>query len=182
MSQNPTYDPEPGYGMYDEKPYDHSGRSTPQRFYNSTPPTDQYSNMASYRQATTGPPGGPPAQSGGDPSNGKSYRYATEAIPEDEDEPDHTPEPDSGRRVQFPNGGEPTKRISNNYEESCWDKYKFHIMALLAVIFALLWVIFMGLYIQKVTSGSTGSVESTTPRTGEVVQVSTISWYYPIIV
>ena len=149
MSHNPTYDPEPGY-------YDRSGHSTPPSYHNhSAPqPTDQYSNMASYRQATSGPP----QQSSGDPSNGKSYRYATEAIPEDEDETDNykpTGGMDSGRQVQFSNGGEPTKRISGDYGGSCWDRYKFYIVAALAVLFAVLWVIFLGLYIQQATSDTT---------------------------
>lgn len=168
MSQNPTYDPEPGYGMYDQ-----SGHSTPPTYYNSSPQpaADQFSNMASYRQATNGPP----AQSGGDPSNGKSYRYATEAIPEDEDEPDQSPPAEYGRQVQFSNGGEPTKRVSQHYEDGCWDRYKVYILAALAVLFAILWVIFLGLFIRELLPNQQQPGDD--PQTGESKEVSVNTFF-----
>ncbi|XP_067932512.1 uncharacterized protein [Watersipora subatra] len=142
MSHNPTYDPEPGYNSYGG---DRSGHSTPPRFHsNSTLPVSEpapYTNMASYRQATTGPAN----YSDNSAGNGKSYRYATaEPIPEDDVE---SPVADS-RQVQFTDLGTESKIPPKTSRSEGSDK-KFLILALVAAVFALLFIIFLGLFIWK---------------------------------
>ncbi|KAF6040233.1 hypothetical protein EB796_001447 [Bugula neritina] len=161
MSHNPTYDPELDYSEDHTAHYyegDRSGRSTP-RQYTNYPLGDQYnsSSMASYRQATTGPPQSDTA------GNGKSYRYATEAtIPEDEDEADHGQVADS-RQVQFSERGPSSSIASKKFgdEESSGSSLKFKILIVVAILLAVLWVIFMALYIREMTTNK--SSESTTP-------------------
>lgn len=135
MSHNPTYDPEPGY---DQSAYDPYAEKAPQH---------NISNMDSYRQATVGPP---PSVLGAR-DNGKSYRYATEAIPEDEEE-------GGDGHVRFTNGGEPTKSYSSepksSGKQSIWAKYGVYIMTALAILFAILFVIMLGLYIKEVTDNT----------------------------
>ena len=92
--------------------------------------------------------------------NGKSYRYATDAIPEDE-------EADEPKGVQFSNGGEPTKRYSSSEKESFWDKHKVMILVALVVLFALLFVVFAALY-GKAMSDISNMGTVTTPRTGAI--------------
>lgn len=148
MSHNPTYDPEPGLDF------------TP------VPGAQDYNNMASYRQATTGQP---PASTV--PDHGKSYRYATDAIPEDEDE-----EMDSKRGVKFTNGGEPTKRYSAPKDSSggFWSRYKVPILAAIAILFAILFIIFLALYIVELTKNPDGSPQTdSAPSAGAIKEVST---------
>lgn len=169
MSHNPTYDPEPGYNTYGG---DRSGHSTPPRFHsNSTLPVSEpapYTNMASYRQATTGPAN----YSDNSAGNGKSYRYATaEPIPEDDVE---SPVADS-RQVQFTDLGTESKIPPKTSRSEGSDK-KFLILALVAAVFALLFIIFLGLFIWKNSAAANVNEVGQPGDTGAAVdQVSNLS-------
>ena len=171
MSHNPTYDPEPAYPGYGG---DRSGQSTPPNLYTSStlPVTDSapYNNMASYRQATTGPP-----TSDYPAGNGKSYRYATEPIPEDDGDAS-SPVADS-RQVQFSDLGEKNSMAANSRGRlasggsggGSASKKKFMIMSVVAIVFALLWVIFMGLYISAIINPSSTTETGTAGNAGAAV-------------
>ena len=171
MSHNPTYDPEPAYPGYGG---DRSGQSTPPNLYTSStlPVTDSapYNNMASYRQATTGPP-----TSDYPAGNGKSYRYATEPIPEDDGDAS-SPVADS-RQVQFSDLGEKNSMAANSRGRlasggsggGAASKKKFMIMSVVAIVFALLWVIFMGLYISAIINPSSTTETETAGNVGAAV-------------
>lgn len=154
MSHNPTYDPEPGYDQSAYDPYaEKSGRN--------------FSNMDSYRQATVGPqPGSVLA-----PDNGKSYRYATEAIPEDEEEEG------ADGRVHFTNGGQPTKTYSSepksSGKESFWSRYGVHIMTGVAILFAILFIIMLGLYANEMANRPTPQAGGPAAQVGTTVSSET---------
>jgi len=134
MSQNPTYEQE-SYQPYEEdRPGDYN-RGQP----NLYAPND-HSSMASYRQATTGPP--PAAENGG-----KSYRYATEAIPEDEEAGGYDDSAVDVKNVNFTNGGQPTRQISDKPRGGFWENHKVKILAAIAILFAVLFIIMLGLYL-----------------------------------